>query len=195
MARRASDWVCVAAVASPHGIRGALKLRCFTARPEDAVAYGPLYDKQGNRLPLKVIGSSRGGILVEVEGIADRNAAEALRGVELFVPRTALPDLGPDEFYHTDLEGLDVLRADGARLGVVRALANFGAGDILEVLADDGRTIALPFDQATVRSVDLAAGRVVVEPPPELLPDQHGQDQRRRGQRRPDPSQGAEAAR
>jgi 16S rRNA processing protein RimM len=174
MARRASDWVCVAAVATAHGIRGALKLRCFTERPEDAAAYGPVYDRHGKRLfALKVIGRSRGGILVEAEGITDRNAAEALRGTELFVPRKALPELGPDEFYHTDLEGLAVLRPDGVRLGVVRTLANFGAGDIVEVVADDGRTVALPFDQETVRTVDLEAGRLVVEPPPELLPPPH----------------------
>jgi 16S rRNA processing protein RimM len=171
MARRASDWVCVAAVATAHGIRGALKLRSFTERPEDAAAYGPVYDQHGNRLfALTVIGRNRGGVLVEAEGIADRNAALALRGQELFVPRAALPDLGADEFYHSDLEGLDVLREDGARLGVVRGLRNFGAGDIVEVLADDGGTIALPFDQDTVRAVDLEAGRLIVEPPPELLP-------------------------
>lgn len=186
MARQASDWVCVAAVATAHGIRGALKLRCFTERPEDAVAYGPVYDKHGKRLfALEVIGQSRGGILVEAEGISDRSAAEALRGTELFVPRAVLPDLGPDEFYHSDLEGLDVLQADGARLGVVRGLANFGAGDILDVLADDGRTVALPFDHRTVRTVDLEAGRLVVEPPPELLPDQRPHHQ----------PHGAEAAR
>jgi 16S rRNA processing protein RimM len=175
MARRASDWVCVAAVATAHGIRGALKLRSFTERPEDAAAYGPVYDQHGKRLfALKVIGRSRGGILVEAEGIADRNAALTLRGQELFVPRAALPDLGPDEFYHSDLEGLDVLRADGARLGVVRALANFGAGDVLEVMDDVGRTVALPFDHETVRAVDLNAGRLVVEPPAELLPAEAG---------------------
>jgi 16S rRNA processing protein RimM len=190
MDRQASDWVCVAAVATAHGIRGALKLRCFTERPEDAVAYGPVYDKQGKRFTLKVIGWSRGGILVEAEGIGDRNAAEALRGTELFVPRTALPDLGPDEFYHSDLEGLDVLRADGARLGVVRALANFGAGDILEVTVEGGRTVALPFDQETVRTVDLEAGRLVVEPPAELLPEQ-----RPPNRSPPDQSHRAEAGR
>jgi len=165
----ANDWVCVAAVATAHGIRGALKLRCFTERPEDAVAYGPVYDNKGKRLfALEVIGQSRGGLLVEAEGVHDRNAAEALRGVELFVPRKVLPDLEPDEFYHSDLQGLEVRRADGTRLGVVRALDNFGAGDILDVLADDGRSFALPFDRATVRTVDLERG-LVVEPPPELV--------------------------
>jgi 16S rRNA processing protein RimM len=173
MVRQATDWVCVAAVATAHGIRGALKLRCFTERPEDAAAYGPVYDRQGRQLfSLRMIGRSRGGILVEADGIEDRNAAEAMRGLELFVPRSALPDPGPDEFYHTDLEGLDVLRADGARLGVVRALNNFGAGDILEVLADDGRTVALPFDHQTVQAVDLEAGRLIVAPPVELVPDE-----------------------
>jgi 16S rRNA processing protein RimM len=172
MDRQATEWVCVAAVASAHGLRGALKLRCFTERPEDAVAYGPVYDQHGKRLfALKVIGQSRAGLLVEAEGVRDRNAALALRGVELFVPRGALPDLAPDEFYHTDLEGLEVRRGDGQHLGVVRALNNFGAGDILEVQARDGRTFSLPFDRATVRTVDLERG-LVVEPHPELLAGQ-----------------------
>lgn len=172
-----ADWVCVAAVATAHGIRGALKLRCFTERPEDAVAYGPVYDREGKRLfALTVVGRSRGGVLVEAEGIRDRNTAEALRGTELFVPRSALPDLGPDEFYHADLEGLNVLRADGGRLGVVRALNNFGAGDIIEVLADDGRSLSLPFDHDTVRTVDLEGGRLVVDPPAELLPGMRVED-------------------
>jgi 16S rRNA processing protein RimM len=171
MDRQATEWVCVAAVATAHGIRGALKLRCFTERPEDAAAYGPVYDQSGKRLfSLNVIGQSRGGILVEVDGVRDRNAAEALRGLELFVPRAVLPELAEDEFYHADLEGLDVRGADGQRLGVVRALSNFGAGDILEVQADDGRTFSLPFDQATVTTVDLERG-LVVEPHPELVDD------------------------
>jgi len=166
---RATEWVCVAAVATAHGLRGALKLRCFTERPEDAVAYGPVYDKHGKRLfALKVIGHSRAGLLVEAEGVHDRNAAEALRGTELFVPRSVLPDLEPDEFYHSDLEGLEVRRVDGTRLGVVRALDNFGAGDILDIQTDDGRSLALPFDRATVRTVDLQRG-LVVEPPEELV--------------------------
>jgi 16S rRNA processing protein RimM len=171
MDRQASDWVCVAAVATAHGIRGALKLRCFTERPEDAAAYGPVYDRQGRRLfALKVIGRSRGGILVEAEGVRDRNAAEALRGTELFVPRSALPDLDADEFYYADLEGLEVLGTDGAHLGVVRALGNYGAGDILDVMTDDGRSVPLPFDHDAVRAVDVEAGCVVVAPPDALMP-------------------------
>ena len=168
--RRASEWLCVAVVATAHGLRGALKLRCFTDRPEDVAAYGPVYDRGGNRLfDLEIIGQTRGGVLARAAGIEDRTAAEALHGTELYVPRAALPELAPEEFYHADLEGLDVLRADGSRLGVVRALVNYGAGDLIEVQADDGQLVTLPFDRATVPEIDLGAGRLVVEPPVVLI--------------------------
>jgi len=171
--REAQDWVCVAVVATAHGIQGALKLRTFTERPEDVASYGPVHDRRGRRLfRLRVIGPARGGVLAEAKGVTDRDAAEALRGVELFVPRAALPDLDEDEFYQTDLEGLIALRADGSRLGIVRALENFGAGDVIEIAADDGRLLSLPFDRRTVPEVDLERGRLVVEPPAELAGEQ-----------------------
>jgi 16S rRNA processing protein RimM len=165
-----SAWVCVAKVVGAHGLRGALKLRCFTENPEDVAAYGPLYDDQGDRRfsSLKILGPTRGGVLVAAAGIADRTAAEALRGLELFVPRAALPVVGPDEFYRADLAGLAALRADGSRLGTVRGLDNFGAGDVIEIAAEDGRLLTLPFDRRTVPEIDLAGGRLVVEPPAEL---------------------------
>ena len=169
--RGASAWVCVARIVAAHGLRGAFRLRCFTERPADAAAYGPVHDQDGRRLfELTVIGPARGGILARADGITDRNAAEALRGTDLFVPRAALPAPGPDEFYHADLEGLVVERADGARIGRVRELGNYGAGDLIEVAADDGRVLSLPFDRQTVPVVDLARGRLVVEPPAELVP-------------------------
>ncbi len=110
-----------------------------------------------------------GGVVAAAADVRDRNAAEALRGTLLFVPRPALPEPGADEFYHSDLEGLSVERSDGTRLGTVRSLENFGAGDLLEVAGDDGRVLTLPFDRRTVPVVDLARGRVVVEPPAELI--------------------------
>jgi 16S rRNA processing protein RimM len=168
--RRDSDWVCVGAVATAHGVRGALKLRCFTERPEDVAAYGPVYDQRGQRLfELEVIGQARGGVLAKATGIDDRDSAEALRGTRLYVPRSALPEPAPDEFYHADLEGLEARRPDGSHLGVVRALANYGAGDLIEVQADDGRVLTLPFDRATVPEIDLDAGHLVVEPAAELV--------------------------
>jgi 16S rRNA processing protein RimM len=166
---RDRDWVCVAQVASAHGLRGLLKLRCFTERPEDVAAYGPVFDRNGRRFELEVIGPAPGGVLARAQGIEDRNAAEALRGTELFVSRSALPELAPEEFYYSDLEGMEALRADGSRFGVVHGVANFGAGDLIEVVADDGQRISLPFTREIVPSIDLERRRLVVQPPDELV--------------------------
>jgi 16S rRNA processing protein RimM len=168
--RGASRWVCLAKVVGAHGLRGALKLRCFTERPADVAAYGPLYDERGERrLELKVLRATPGGVVAAAADVRDRSAAEALRGTLLFVPRPALPEPAPDEFYHSDLEGLSVERSDGTRLGRVRRLDNFGGGDLIEIAADDGSVLTLPFDRRTVPVVDLAQGRLVVEPPAELV--------------------------
>ena len=114
--------MCVAAVASAHGIRGALRIKTFTETPEDVAAYGPVFDQVGQRLfSLDVIGPAKGGVIAKAEGINDRNAAEALRGTKLFVPRQALPDPDDeDEFYYSDLEGLDAFQSDGVPVGVVQ---------------------------------------------------------------------------
>jgi 16S rRNA processing protein RimM len=172
MAQRERDreWVCVAVVAGAHGLRGALKLRCFTERPQDVAAYGPVFDCHGNRLfALQVIGPAPGGVLARADRIKERNAAEALRGTELFVHRSALPALPPDEFYYSDLEGMDALHPDGSRFGIVQRVDNFGAGDVIEVLADDGRRISLPFTRETVPSIDVEGRRLVVAAPEELV--------------------------
>ena len=171
MAQRGRDreWVCVAVVAGAHGLRGALKLRCFTERPEDVAAYGPVFDQHGRRFELEVIGPAPGGVMARAEGIEDRNAAEALRGTELFVPRAALPELQPDEFYYSDLEGMEALLPDGSHFGVVHSVGNFGAGDLIDVLAADGRRISLPFTRQAVPSIDLERRTLVVQPPEELV--------------------------
>ena len=167
---RDRDWICVAVVATAHGLGGLLKLRCFTERAEDVTAYGPVFDRNGRRLfELEVIGPAPGGVLARAEGIEDRNAAEALRGTELFVPRTALPELEPDEFYYSDLEGMEALRPDGSHFGVVHSVGNYGAGDLIDVLAADGRRISLPFTRQAVPSIDLERRTLVVQPPEELV--------------------------
>jgi 16S rRNA processing protein RimM len=166
---RDRDWVCVAVVAAAHGLRGALKLRSFTERPQDVGAYGPLFDRNGRRLELEVIGPAPGGVLARAPGIADRTAAEAWRGTELFVPRFALPAPAPDEFYYSDLEGMEALRPDGSHFGVVDGVANFGAGDLIEVVAEGGRRVSLPFTREIVPRIDLERRRLVVDAPDELV--------------------------
>ena len=163
-------WICVAAVATAHGVRGALKLRCFTERPEDVAAYGPLFDQQGRRLfSLTIVSVAKDGAIAKAEGIDDRNAAEALRGTELFIPRSALPEPNEDEFYYSDLEGLDVVDAEGAHLGTVRQVVNHGAGDLIEMQNDQGQLQIFPFDKATVPIIDLDNRRLQVVPRPEVL--------------------------
>jgi len=165
----AGRMVCVAAVATAHGVRGHLKLKTFTEVPENAAAYGPVYDAKGNRLfRLDVQTVLDNGLIVKAEGITDRNAAERLRGTALYVPREALPAPLEDEFYHEDLIGLRAEDTAGAVLGEIVGVQDFGAGDILEVRAPDGTLLDFPFTKAVVPLVDIAGRLVVIDPPVEV---------------------------
>lgn len=162
-------WVCLGVVGGARGLKGEVWVRSFTARPEDIAAYGPLSDAGGGRtLHLTLTGRGRPGVMsARVEGIDDRTAAEALRGLRLYVPRAALPCPAGDEFYYVDLIGLRAdLRACGAAAdrpwGRVGAVHDWGAGAVLEIVADDGTPAMVPFSRAAVPEVDLAHGRVVV---------------------------------
>lgn len=163
--------VCVAAVATAHGVRGALKLKCFTEAPENVGAYGPLLDAEGRELfKVRVLAPAKGGVIVEAEGITDRDAALALRGLELHVPRERLPALEDESFYYEDLVGLSVRNAAGETLGRVIGVHDFGAGEVLEYRDAEGASAMVAFTQALVPTVDLAAGFLVLAA--EALPDE-----------------------
>lgn len=168
------DRVCLAAVAGAHGVRGLVKLKTFTEVPGDALAYGPLEDEAGSRRFEIALKGSAGGkagdlLLVEISGVEDRTAAEALRGTRLFVARDALPEIVEEEtFYHADLVGLVAVELDGRERGRVAAVHNFGAGDLLEIQPERGGSFLLPFTKAAVPGVDLAAGRLTIAPPAEI---------------------------
>ena len=164
--------VCVGAIAGALGVRGEARIKSFCSVPEAIAGYGPLSSEDGRSFTLRITRPVKEGFAARLSGVETREQAEALRGTRLYAPRDRLPALPDDEFYHADLEGLVALRADGARLGTVRSLDNFGAGDLIEIEVDDGRTLTLPFDRHTVPVVDLAQGRLVVEPPAELLADE-----------------------
>ena len=165
----ASTKVCLAAIAGAHGVQGLVKLKTFTERPEDVAAYGSLSDESGTRqFRLTLKGTQKGLLLAAIKGVSDRNAAEALKGLRLYVAREALPPPeDPEEFYHADLIGLAVEDTQGNPLGVVRAVEDFGAGTLLDVESETG-SIMLPFTLAAVPQVDLESGRIVAEPPVEL---------------------------
>jgi 16S rRNA processing protein RimM len=162
--------VCVGVVTGAHGVRGMVRLKSFTAEPEDAARYGPLEDERGERrFTLRVVGSAKGVLIAAISGIDDRDPAEALRGLRLYLPRSALPPTEAEEYYHADLIGLDAALSDGTALGTVRAVHDFGAGDTLEIERASGPSVMVPFTRAVVPVVDLDAGRLILEPPPGLL--------------------------
>jgi len=164
--------ICVGRIKGAHGVRGAVRVTPYTERPEDVAAYGPVSDADGRReYELKIERMTRTDVIARIAGIDDRDAAEALRGLRLFVPRSALPPAGEDEFYAEDLVGLRAETADGGALGRVLSVQDFGAGDMLEIGEMRGRTVFAPFTREVVPVVDLAAGRVVIDPPPGLLDD------------------------
>jgi len=162
-----SDTVCVGAIAGGFGVHGEVRLKSFTARPEDIAAYGALGTEDGTRsFHVTLIGQTSGALTARIAGVTTREQAEALRGTRLFVPRERLPDLPEDEFYHADLIGLSVHDTGGASLGRVRAVLNHGASDLLEIeVPGESRTVLLPFTREAVPTVDLGAGRIVADPP------------------------------
>ena len=160
------DRVCVGAIAGAHGIRGSVRIKPFTDVPEDVAAYGPVSDEAGNRRFEIGIESIRGGMVIAtLDGVADRNAAEALKGLRLYVPKDALPEPEEDEFYHADLLGLEVVQ-EGAKIGTVKAIIPAGAGDVLEIDRGPGQeTLLVPFTKAAVPEINIGAGRLTVDPP------------------------------
>lgn len=159
-------------VGAPHGVRGAVRIKSFTDEPEAVARYGALEDERGERhFALRIIGAAKGDgmVIATLSGVADRDQAEALRGLRLYAPRAALPPPAEDEFYHADLVGLAAELADGARLGTIIAVHDFGAGDMIEIARPQGQPVLVPFTRAAVPVVDIAGGRVVVDPPEGLL--------------------------
>jgi 16S rRNA processing protein RimM len=147
-----------------------VRIKSFTEEPEDVARYGPLADETGvRRFELRLIGAAKGVVVARLSGIVDRNQAEALRGLRLYLPRSALPQTEDEEYYHADLIGLEAVLGDGTPVGQVRAIHDFGAGDTLELARPGAPPVMVPFTRAVVPSVELAAGRLVLDPPPGLL--------------------------
>lgn len=162
--------ICVARIGAAHGVRGEVKLWSFTEDPAAVAHYGPLETQDGSRcFEIEALRAAKDHFVARIAGVNDRDAAENLRNIELYIPRARLPKIEEaDTFYHADLVGLDAITPDGARVGTVHALHNFGAGDIIEIApAEGGDPLMLPFNETTVPKIDVAARQVVVVPPVE----------------------------
>jgi 16S rRNA processing protein RimM len=162
-----ADRICVAQIGAAHGVRGEVRLRSFTEDPMAVTSYGPLESEDGTRrFTIEALRPLKDLFVAQLEGVVDRDAAEALTNIRLYVPRDRLPPLEDDEtYYHADLIGLAAVTPDGAPLGTVKAIHNFGAGDVLEIKPDNGDPLMVPFTDTAVPNIDIAARRMVVVPP------------------------------
>lgn len=161
----------MAEIVGVHGIRGFVKLKLFSDNPQSLTGGAPLCDSSGSRHFKLLSVQKHGNIwLAQIEGVGDRTAAEKLRGTRLHVPRSDLPDIKDKKtFYHADLIGMTAKYPDGKILGTVIAVANFGAGDLLDVKPPRGASFYVPFTDAIVPDVDVEKKELTVDPPPGLI--------------------------
>lgn len=163
-----TDRICVAQIGAAHGLRGEVRLRSFTAAPEAIASYGPLESEDGaRRFTIEALRQAKDHFVARLAGVKDRDAAEKLTHLKLYVARDRLPPVDDnDTFYQADLIGLAAVTPDGIALGTVKAIHNFGAGDIVEIASQSGDTpLMVPFTADAVPTVDVKGGRIVVVPP------------------------------
>ncbi|WP_170575552.1 ribosome maturation factor RimM [Ruegeria atlantica] len=166
-----SDLICVGSVAGAYGVRGEVRLKSFCAVPEDIETYSPLTDEEGKeRYPLVLTRAIKNGFAARLGGVETKEQADAINGLRLYARRDQLPSLPDDEFYHTDLIGLEVYDTGGTLLGRVKSVQNHGAADLLELHGPGLKsTVLLPFTMESVPTVDLDKGRIIADPPEGLL--------------------------
>jgi 16S rRNA processing protein RimM len=166
LAESAEKRVLLGVITNAHGVRGLVRVKSFTAEPAAITTYGPLEDERGERrFSLEPVGTAKGVLIARLDGVGDRNAAELLKGVRLYLPRAALPEPGEEEYYHADLVGLEAMLMSGEVFGRVRAVHAYGAGDSIEIERPNGSILLLPFTSAAVPVVDVKGGRLVIDPP------------------------------
>lgn len=162
--------ICVGLIGSARGLKGELRVKSFTADANALASYGALTDETGEQaFELKVTGKHKEQLVVRIKGVNDRNAAEALNGQKLYMERDQLPKTDEDEFYFSDLQGLDAELVDGQPFGTVIEAEDYGGGPFLEVKAPGHGTVLVPFTKAAVPVVDIQGGKVVIDPPEGLL--------------------------
>jgi 16S rRNA processing protein RimM len=163
--------ILLGVIGRAHGVRGLVRVTSHTADPVALTEYGPLSDVSGRQFTLRWVGAGIAEIVENVAGkpikVADRTAAERLTNVQLFIERDRLPAPDPDEYYLADLIGLTAVATDGAPVGIVAAVHDYGAGASLELARGDGGSLLVPFTAACVPEVDLVTGQLRVAPPDE----------------------------
>ena len=156
----------LAAIIGAQGLKGEVKAKIFTETPDALTRYGALHDASGRAFEITAFRPTKPGeAVMSFRGVADRDAAEGLKGTQLFIAREALPPANEEEFYHADLIGLEAQDSEGRVLGRVAAIHNYGAGDVIEITRPDGDSVLLAFTRETVPTLDIPGGRIVVAVP------------------------------
>jgi 16S rRNA processing protein RimM len=164
------DLLLLGVIGAAQGLKGEVRLRSYTAEPAAIADYGPLHDESGRTIEIESIRAAPNTLIARIKGVTTREAAEALVRTKLYIERARLPKRGEEEWYHADLIGLAAFDRSGQRIGIVVAVQNFGAGDLIEVKPDKSdATVLLPFTRETVPEVDVEGGRLVLAPPEGLL--------------------------
>ena len=162
--------ILLGVIGAAHGIKGEVRIKAFTGDPLAIADYGPLTDEKGRRFEIAEIRPAKEVVVARLKGITSREAAESLNGVNLFVSRDKIPaPEDEDEFLQADLIGCAVVGPDGVVLGTVTTVANYGAGDLLDILLPDGRSVLMPFTTAFAPRIDSAARRIEAVPPEGLF--------------------------
>jgi 16S rRNA processing protein RimM len=165
----AEGFIPLAVIGAPHGVRGEVRVKSFTADPVALAAYGPLRAENGRSFEIERLRPQKEVVVAKLRGVDDRDAAAKLTGLTLGIDRNALPDPDEDEYYLADLIGLSAVSAEGGPLGTITNVYNHGAGDILELTPPGGdRSALIPFTRASAPEVDIRAGRIVLVPPAEI---------------------------
>lgn len=164
-----AKFILVGVIVAAHGVRGQMKIKSFTTNPEDIFSYAPLWNENGtHHYVLQPCGFSGNSLLAKIDGITSREAVDALKGTKLYIERTAFPALMEDEFYIEDLIGLAAHTPNGEFFGSICAVYNFGAGDLIEIKTQTGETQLFAFNRATFPQIDIAQGKVTLDPPEEI---------------------------
>lgn len=171
-----NDRVIVGAIGGSFGVQGEVRLKSFCADPQALADYTPLFTEDGRTFAQVVLtGQLKNGFTARLDGVVTKEDADALRNVSLYAERAVMPSLPDDEYYYADLIGLTVLDTGGATLGTVKNVMDHGAGDLLELIVPgQAETVLLPFTQAAVPTVDLAAKRIIADPPDGLFASHDG---------------------
>ncbi|MGV1791557.1 ribosome maturation factor RimM [Rhizobium sp. A37_96] len=158
--------VLMATIGAAQGLRGEVRARAYTSDPTALGDYGHLHSMDGRSFEVLEIREAKNIVVVRFRGVNDRNAAESLNGLELYIERDNLPDeeLDEDEFYYTDLEGLEAVDDKGTSYGTISGIYDFGAGDLLELKGPGKRPVLIPFSEAAVLEIDLEGGKVLIDP-------------------------------